>query len=607
MFHDGEIPINPMFSYQKRAKLTNPRWTISSAQLTRLESLFKEVHTPSLAMRQQLAQEMGVTPRQIQVWFRNRRQRVRLAKLGGGPADGREGADVDGEGDAAAGGQTAKRARVSADGEEEDDGEEAVLEGADERDAASNAAKALPGGGGKPSPTHGRKAGDAVSISDAPASPNSSEVSTVPPSLAGPFGGPSAPGRIGTLADKDSAPNLSGSPPHLSLGESTHSSTHYSVSTHGGAAFAGSHSLPGSCHGGAQCASLARSASVHDGAPPAAPPPSAAAASQQARLAREQTVLGGVARGSGGAGGAPAHFLHAASGAAPAASPCRRHPGAAALQQASARRRLRGILSAAAAAHHHQAAAAAAAVRSAAAAYGAPGAYAPTANMPSAVARTISQLASSGLASHPAIANAIQSLVDDYGASASAGGLAPHNPPLAHASAMMTSGAAMPPPTLSSSLRGGAAATSGGRLRQQLDSALRHQAAAGMTAPAGSRAAAAAAAYDASMAASMAQHQQHAAAAAAHHQHHQQLVAARQQHQQMLLEELAQRQYAANAAFAAEHSATYLQRGIYSQQAIAAQHQTDVAPPPPRPPVAVGGGGAAGVAPEGFGAPPRAG
>ena len=43
------------------------------------------MRTPSLALRQQLAQEMGVTPRQVQVWFRNRRQRVRLASVGTGP------------------------------------------------------------------------------------------------------------------------------------------------------------------------------------------------------------------------------------------------------------------------------------------------------------------------------------------------------------------------------------------------------------------------------------------------------------------------------------------------------------------------------------------
>jgi len=65
----------------KRAKLTVPRWSISRTHLRQLEEIFKTVKAPSLALRQSLAEQMGVNPRQVQVWFRNRRQRVRLAKL----------------------------------------------------------------------------------------------------------------------------------------------------------------------------------------------------------------------------------------------------------------------------------------------------------------------------------------------------------------------------------------------------------------------------------------------------------------------------------------------------------------------------------------------
>ena len=72
-------------SFQKRAKLTTPRWSISRGHLAHLEAVFEEVRTPSMAQRQQLAQQLGVTTRQVQVWFRNRRQRVRLASLAGGP------------------------------------------------------------------------------------------------------------------------------------------------------------------------------------------------------------------------------------------------------------------------------------------------------------------------------------------------------------------------------------------------------------------------------------------------------------------------------------------------------------------------------------------
>lgn len=66
----------------KRAKLTCPRWSIKPHHLRQLEEIFKEVQAPSLALRQAVAEQMGVTPRQVQVWFRNRRQRVRLSKLG---------------------------------------------------------------------------------------------------------------------------------------------------------------------------------------------------------------------------------------------------------------------------------------------------------------------------------------------------------------------------------------------------------------------------------------------------------------------------------------------------------------------------------------------
>jgi len=68
---------------QKRSKLTAPRWSVPRTQLNQLEEIFRTVKAPSATLRQFLSEKMGVTPRQIQVWFRNRRQRVRLAKLRG--------------------------------------------------------------------------------------------------------------------------------------------------------------------------------------------------------------------------------------------------------------------------------------------------------------------------------------------------------------------------------------------------------------------------------------------------------------------------------------------------------------------------------------------
>jgi len=68
---------------RQRAELTTPRWAIKQSEVTQLNEIFKTIQKPSLAMRQALAEQMGVTPRQISVWFRNHRQRVRLCKMNG--------------------------------------------------------------------------------------------------------------------------------------------------------------------------------------------------------------------------------------------------------------------------------------------------------------------------------------------------------------------------------------------------------------------------------------------------------------------------------------------------------------------------------------------
>ena len=63
--NEEDVKQNMAPSYQKRAKLTVPRWSISRTDSQKLETIFKEVSTPSLALRQQLATEMGVTSRQV--------------------------------------------------------------------------------------------------------------------------------------------------------------------------------------------------------------------------------------------------------------------------------------------------------------------------------------------------------------------------------------------------------------------------------------------------------------------------------------------------------------------------------------------------------------
>ena len=208
-----------------------------------------------------------MTPRQIQVWFRNRRQRVRLAKLSGGPADGREGRTPTAR---ATPRRAAKRPSGRGSGRRRRGGRRrgGGLEGADERDAASTP-PALPAAAASV-PTHGRR----------PATSCPSRTRRLRPThrrcrrcrrrsraLWRPVG--SRPHRHARRQGLG-AESL-GLTPHLSLGESTHSSTHYSVSTHGGAArrLALAPRLPRR----SSVRSLARSASVHDGAPPAAPRP----------------------------------------------------------------------------------------------------------------------------------------------------------------------------------------------------------------------------------------------------------------------------------------------------------------------------------------------
>ncbi|KAL1503161.1 hypothetical protein AB1Y20_011220 [Prymnesium parvum] len=59
------------------SKQKSPRWIITRPALFVLEQVFTIDKFPSHVMRQRLAQELGVTPRQVQVWFQNRRQRER--------------------------------------------------------------------------------------------------------------------------------------------------------------------------------------------------------------------------------------------------------------------------------------------------------------------------------------------------------------------------------------------------------------------------------------------------------------------------------------------------------------------------------------------------
>jgi Homeodomain-containing transcription factor len=74
------------------SKARRPRWTPSEDAKVLLETIFSADSFPTLAVRNQLASQLGIDPRQVQIWFQNRRQRERL-KRGGKEAD--EGADAE--------------------------------------------------------------------------------------------------------------------------------------------------------------------------------------------------------------------------------------------------------------------------------------------------------------------------------------------------------------------------------------------------------------------------------------------------------------------------------------------------------------------------------
>lgn len=54
------------------------RWNISKPDQRIMEAVFAKTRYPSSEMLNMLARQMGVTLQQVKVWFRNRRQRVRL-------------------------------------------------------------------------------------------------------------------------------------------------------------------------------------------------------------------------------------------------------------------------------------------------------------------------------------------------------------------------------------------------------------------------------------------------------------------------------------------------------------------------------------------------
>ncbi|XP_062515246.1 short stature homeobox protein 2-like [Corticium candelabrum] len=58
-------------------RLPKARAMLSNEQLLELESLFEESTYPTRAMREALGSRLNISPRRIQVWFQNRRAKIR--------------------------------------------------------------------------------------------------------------------------------------------------------------------------------------------------------------------------------------------------------------------------------------------------------------------------------------------------------------------------------------------------------------------------------------------------------------------------------------------------------------------------------------------------
>ena len=55
-----------------------PRWTPTETDKALLETIFVADSFPTFSVRKQLAEQLNVDSRQVQIWFQNRRQRERV-------------------------------------------------------------------------------------------------------------------------------------------------------------------------------------------------------------------------------------------------------------------------------------------------------------------------------------------------------------------------------------------------------------------------------------------------------------------------------------------------------------------------------------------------
>jgi len=68
-------------------KSRRPRWTPSEDAKALLETIFSADSFPTFTVRNQLAEQLGIDSRQVQIWFQNRRQRERIKLTAGSKED----------------------------------------------------------------------------------------------------------------------------------------------------------------------------------------------------------------------------------------------------------------------------------------------------------------------------------------------------------------------------------------------------------------------------------------------------------------------------------------------------------------------------------------
>ena len=77
---DSTIPLGTAvpggsIAHSKKRKGKSTRWNIPQHALAMLEQVFLKDKFPTVNTRKALAADLRVTPRQVQVWFQNKRQR----------------------------------------------------------------------------------------------------------------------------------------------------------------------------------------------------------------------------------------------------------------------------------------------------------------------------------------------------------------------------------------------------------------------------------------------------------------------------------------------------------------------------------------------------